>query len=460
MQKGGGKKKNKEKTGFTPVEDMIKSPDTTFDVLTADSLFGFMVTMEVSRENAEYLGRSRGGNKLDHLITQYLLKISVIDVTRHYLDPIVLDGRGHNKSSESATNFYKEAMLQQRIWLESIVGGKVPVCPDVYNVSYNCGNALFRSARPSASSTASFSRREVRKYPQVHDYLVRYHDSARSGSSAKIGAIAMEYIPNSRTLYEVMYPDVEEAFKRKALITAGAQVLRLFLNHAVVHNDLHLGNVLVDETGMSYIIDFGIVVDLSDTTSRYYVRYSPFNLMESRRAYNAFFQEQRPNRMDPEGDRADIETTCREIIEKLMRAEKAIFGRCQMDFLFGELESRNLFYEVGLKYKELSSSSSGAMSQKAIHKKIENGEIELITDAGLGEALIQQLPFLQPTYASDDASDVETVPIATAYLATVPLARTDETIMLPNTERNNAIGIIKRSRVIKRKKQKKTKRRR
>ena len=100
------------------------------------------------------------------------------------------------------------------------------------------------------------------------------------------------------------------------------------------------------------------------------------------------------------------------------------------------------------------------MSQKAISKKIKNGEIELITDAGLGEALIQQLPFLQPTYASDDASEVETVPIATAYLATAPLARTDETIMLPNTERNNAIGIIKRSRVIKRKKQKKTKRRR
>jgi serine/threonine protein kinase len=459
MQKGGGKKKNKEKTGFTPVEDMIKSPDTTFDVLTADSLFGFMVTMEVSRENAEYLGRSRGGVKLNNPITQYLLKISVIDVTRHYLEPIVLDGRGHNKSSESATDFCKEAMLQQRLWLESIVGGKVPVCPDVYNVSYNCGNALFRSARQSASSTASFSRREVSKYPQVHDYLVRYHNS---GSSAKIGAIAMEYIPNSRTLYEVMYPDVEEAFKRKALITAGAQVLRLFLNHAVVHNDLHLGNVLVDKTGMSYIIDFGIVVDLADATSRYYVRYSPFNLMESRRAYNAFFQEQRPNRMDPEGDRADIETTCLEIIEKLMRAEKAIFRRCQMDFLYDELKSRNLFYEVGLKYKELSSSSSGAMSQKAISKKIENGEIELITDAGLGEALIQQLPFLQPTYASDDASDVETVPLATAYLATAPLARTDETIVLPDTEQNNAIGITKkkRFRVIKRKKQKKTKRRR
>ena len=142
MQRGGGKKKNKEKMGFTPVEDMITSIGTEFDVLTAESLFGFMVTMDVPVQYAEYYGRSKGGIKLNSPITKYLLKLSVIDVTQHYLDPIVLEfSRGYNKSSETPHHFYKEALLQQRIWLERIVGGSVPICPDVYSISYNCGDA-------------------------------------------------------------------------------------------------------------------------------------------------------------------------------------------------------------------------------------------------------------------------------------------------------------------------------
>ena len=458
MQRGGGKKKNKEKMGFTPVEDMITSIGTEFDVLTAESLFGFMVTMDVPVQYAEYYGRSKGGIKLNSPITKYLLKLSVIDVTQHYLDPIVLEfSRGYNKSSETPHHFYKEALLQQRIWLESIVGGSVPICPDVYSISYNCGDALFSRAR---NSTASFKRKDVEKYPQVHDYLMKYHTSVRS---AKIGAIAMEYIPNSRTLYEVMLPSVDdEAFKRRALITAGAQVLRLFLNHAVIHADLHMGNILVDEMGMSYIIDFGIVLDLKDESSRHYERMVPFRLMESRDRYYADFH-QRPNRRDSEGDRADIKTTCHQIMVEIMRAETAIFRRCQMDFLFDELTARDLFYEVGVQYKELSA-SSGVMSQKTINKKIKEGEIELITDAGLGDALVQQVPFLQPNCVGPISEDY--------YVATRLIARTDEsekatvpineTRTIPLSDRNNAIGITKkkRFRVKKIKKQEKTKRRR
>ena len=273
MQRGGGKKKNKEKMGFKPVEDMITSIGTEFDVLTADSLFGFMVTMDVPREYAEYYGRSKGGFKLNNPITKYLLKLSVIDVTQHYLDSIGLDfSRAYNKSCETPRNFFKEAVLQQRIWLESIVGGSVPICPDVYSISYNCGHALFSRDRNNRhiNSSASFKRRSVNKYPQVHDYLMKYHTS---GGSAKIEAIAMEYIPNSIILDEVMNShDHSDDFKRRALITAGAQVLRLFLNHSVIHADLHMGNILVDDMGISYIIDFGIVLDLNDLTSPYYDR--------------------------------------------------------------------------------------------------------------------------------------------------------------------------------------------
>jgi hypothetical protein len=422
MKKGGGKKKNKEKIGFNPVEDMIASIGTEFDVLTADSLFGFMITMNVEPEHAEYLGRSRNGLKLNKPITEYLLKVSVIDVTQHYLEPIVLDvNMRHNKSSETAHNFYKEAVLQQRVWLESIVGGSVPVCPDVYNISYNCGGLLFSGERNS------FKRRSVSKYPQVYDYLKKYHSLA---SSAKIGAIAMEYIPNSKTLYEVMIPDVEEEFKRIALINAGAQVIRLFLNHVVVHADLHLGNIIVDETGMSYIIDFGIVLDLMDESSPYYERISPFRLMDSRARYVSNFQE-RPNRMEPEGDRDDIATTCRQIFGELMRAEMTIFRRCKLKYLFEEINTRDLFYEIGMQYKALTS-SSGNMSKRTIDTKIKKGEIELITDVGLGDALVQQLPFLQPNCSHSISDDY--------YVATNPMPAES----VAETKRSSSGGGTKR----------------
>ena len=456
MQKGGGKKKNKEKVGFKPVEDMITSIGTKFDVLTANSLFGFMVTMDVPPKNAEYFGRSSGGSKLSNPITKYLLKLSVIDITQHYLDPIVLDlGRTYNKSCETATHFYKEAVLQQRIWLDSIIGGSVPICPDVYSISYNCGDVLFNGSRNSSSS--AFKRREVVKYPQVYDYLMKYHTH---NSSTKIGAIAMEYIPNSKTLYEVLFPDVDDEFKRRALITAGAQVLRLFLNHSIIHVDLHLGNILVDENGMSYIIDFGIVLDLKDERSPFYSRLMPFHIMESKARYNAYLQ-QRQNRKDSEINRDDNRRICIQILEELKQLETTLLRRCQMESLFEEFQTRDLFYEIMIQYKEMSS-STGHMSRQTISKKIKDGEIELITDAGLGTALAEQLPFLQPNvsddyYVATNPIDISTVPI-TNQTITVPI--TNQTKTVPMSEfmriggatKKRKLRIIKKGKTVHKKK--------
>lgn len=76
----------------------------------------------------------------------------------------------------------------------------------------------------------------------------------------------MEYIPNSMSLHAIVYnAGTDAGFKQLALITAWAQVLRLFLDYGVIHIDLHGENVIVDESGMSYIIDFGMVFDLNDT---------------------------------------------------------------------------------------------------------------------------------------------------------------------------------------------------
>lgn len=373
--KGGGKKKNSDKMGFTPVADMITSVGTEFDVLTADSLFGFMITMDVSPEKAEYYGPSIEGVRMTTPITQYLLKLSIIEASQNRLDPITLNrGRPQNKSSETILNFYKEAKLQQRLWIDSIIGGTQPICPDVYNISYDCGGVLFGTEHKSST----IKRKGITKYPQVHDYLSGYHKHG-----VKIGAIAMEYIPNSRSLHDIVYDaGFDAGFKETALITAGAQVLRLFLDYGIIHTDLHGGNVIVDESGMSYIIDFGMVFDLNSTIDS---RLDA--IKDSRKKYQDTLS-QRPNRL--EDTSATIAHTCRQIFLELRIIEMIINRRFQMETLYTELEEEDLHGKVISKYIELSRSSSGQMSRATINKQIEKGDIELINDDGLNALLEQE----------------------------------------------------------------------
>ena len=434
-QKGGGKKKNPEKEGFQPVADMIISHKTDFEVLTADSLFGFMIIMDVvDNEISEYYGRSKHGFRINVPITKYLLKVSIIDVSQHYLEPIVLDrGRGQNKSSETILNFYREAQLQQRIWLESIVGGKQPICPDVYNVSYDCGALLFDGSR------APFKRRQCKRYPQVHDYLKNYHSR---NTSEKIGVIVMEYIPNSIPLHRILsHPDIGDDIKEKAIITAGAQVIRLFMDHLIIHADLHGNNIIVDETGMSYIIDFGIILDLKDTTSIHIGRLAEANL----------FRDSKHAELNrAQSVRLKI-ITCSEIFDELERIVMDTVQYFQMYELVDAIKSRDLYLQVIEKYIELSSTIETRMSRKTIDSKIEKGEIELITDAGIGDAIIGQQQFIPPNTVIPSnppnyiatilrSNATATVPINSASTAaTVPIERT-----IGLSHLNNAIGITKK----------------
>ena len=312
---GGGKKRHTTKQGFKPVEDMIKSVGTDFSILTAESLFGFMITMSVPSENAEYLGPSANGKKMTTPITEYLLKISVITERHVRLQPILWNGRSRVKSSEDVISFYREAKLQQKLLLHSIMGGKQPVCPDVYSISYDCGDMLFSS---SSSSSASTVKRRHLNHPEVYDYLMTRHTEG-----FKLGAIAMEYIPNSRSLYSILFgPDIDDAYRNLACINAGAQVVRLFLDYGIIHVDLHAENVIVDESGMAYIIDFGRVLNL-DEPDPYELRL--VRIKELRRTYLEVLSK-RPDRRDATSGQT-IKTLCRDIFNELKNIEMEIYHK-------------------------------------------------------------------------------------------------------------------------------------
>ena len=90
-QYGGLKKKYPEKRGFKPVFDMINSPSAVITLLTYKSLKGFMICLDVSEEDSEYLTLS--GSKFIKPVTSFILKFAVIAQENDTSLPVYKDAK-------------------------------------------------------------------------------------------------------------------------------------------------------------------------------------------------------------------------------------------------------------------------------------------------------------------------------------------------------------------------------
>ena len=399
LVKGGGKKRNSKKMGFEPVEDMIKSVGTEFSMLTADSLFGFMVIMEVPPDKFEYFGLSSTNQSMTRKITTYLLKLAVISQRPfHYLQPSIRIPGGSPpfcKASETPVNLYREAKLQQRVWLDSIVGGRIPVCPDVYAFSLDAGDSIFGGAH---SRSSSYKRQSETNFEECYDFLhAKSHGhGGRPDDDYTIGAIAMEYIPNSRVLHDILHEVDNMEYKTAVCISAGAQVLRLFLNHSILHLDLHAGNILANDEGMAFIIDFGMVLDITKLT-----RNDVFGLRlefgDDMETMQAQFMSKAYD-IQHESTASKVEW-CKGMFTFFRRVEERLNGRFQMHSLNTNLLDYSLHKAVFDKYMELTISGSTRLSSTFIGKKVEDGIIEIIDDPILDEMINFEPPPSYPTIA-------------------------------------------------------------
>ena len=127
-QRGGLKLKDSSKKGFKAVYDMINSPSGSLNLLTYKSLKGFMIFLNVSSSDSEYL--TLNGGQFTKPVTSFILKFAVITPNN---DEALPDYKGVQKSSESKESYFEEAKLQQSIWKSSISGGRPEICPAVAN---------------------------------------------------------------------------------------------------------------------------------------------------------------------------------------------------------------------------------------------------------------------------------------------------------------------------------------
>jgi tRNA A-37 threonylcarbamoyl transferase component Bud32 len=248
-QKGGVKLSDTSLTGFTPIQQMLDSPDATLKVLTASSLKGFMLTLDVTEENSKYLTQDTKKN-FTVPATSFILKYVVItDDAGETLSDYTSGSKVVRKASESANSFYNEAILQQEIWESSVQGNKEAICPPVANFSMFDHN----------SSIALLERQNQKYQNPIIRYLlheVKTISPIRNGNY-RIGILTMPKI-ESVTLYDFLDNNPDTALKKKMYSSAIAKLVRLFVDSTkTFHFDLHGGNVLVMDDGECIIIDFG-----------------------------------------------------------------------------------------------------------------------------------------------------------------------------------------------------------
>lgn len=296
-QKGGLKLKDPTKQGFKAIYDMINSPSGVLKLLTFSSLKGFIITLDVSPDDSEYLKLT--GSKFTEPETSFLLKFAVITPRNNENLGVY---KTIDKASESQDSFFEEAKLQQKIWKKSIQGGRPAICPPVANFSLfdniNSKNILqYLINLPVSKANA-----DVKDIFNFLFKIINYPGNADCG----IGVIVMPKVENSDTFGKFRDTAVGQDFKGITLTDTvknegyscvSAQVVRLFVDIGVIHFDLHSGNALMYNEGgqiKCLLIDFGRVSDITNgKDDEYLTALEKNNLIVQKNAfYDAIFLPQ------------------------------------------------------------------------------------------------------------------------------------------------------------------------
>ena len=269
QQKGGLKLRNPGKTGFTPIYDMINSPSSSLELLTYRSLKGFMITLNISPEETEYLGLY--GVQFTKPITSFILKFAVITPNNDQSLPVF---KKIKKSSESKDSYFNEAKLQQQTWKKSISGGRPEICPPVANFS------LFDNSN-SKDLLAFLQTKTSGTLKPIVDYLL---NCITSNSQYGIGVISMPKVEMSDTFGNFIDSPKNSNFygikvnnetKNDVYASVSSKIVRLFIDIGVIHFDLHSGNALVyksnDNQINSLIIDFGRASNITNNIGDEYL---------------------------------------------------------------------------------------------------------------------------------------------------------------------------------------------
>jgi len=240
---------SKNNDGLDPVYEMAMNDKSIIKLMTASSLKGFIFTLEVPEDVSRYADINSDKTGFDKIITNFVIKIVLTS-------PISNKSMGNYKEKikqyETKDEFYKEAKLQQEIWMKSIENGASEICPSVANLSF-----LDKQNTQRLLSTLANKSNNDKNMIDVLTFL-------NKNNTDGMGILTMKNYTNSKTLSEYLDDKtVSQKDRQHVLDYTAVKVIRLALL-GYVHYDLHKNNVLVtdDINNKSVLIDFGRVIKI------------------------------------------------------------------------------------------------------------------------------------------------------------------------------------------------------
>ena len=321
-QRGGLKLKIAGMSHLTALINMLTSPGVVISILSVTSLKGFILIFRVEEEYAEYLTQSDNG-RFTIPVTTYILKLAITNPYEVELEPYAFS----TKITESETSFYNEVLLQQNVWIKSITGGKLPICPSIgsfllfdnlnakkclnflkdlseYELrSYNNGTAN-GDAVTNLGSSIPFRHMANNKI-HLFKYLLKQISSPRISNSG-LGIILMQNVPNCETLQTFLLKNIsasntylvagnDRAIFNSSISLLISQIVRLFIEIGVMHFDLHENNALYGGIALIkkwLLIDFGLASDILLKIPDFYLDVNEKNVIETKKReyYSKFFE--------------------------------------------------------------------------------------------------------------------------------------------------------------------------
>jgi hypothetical protein len=412
-KKGGLKKRDKTKLLFDPILDMMSSPGCVFNVLTVSSLKGFMVKMDIREQFSEYTQPNpRTNSKFDTPVTHFLLKFAIVSpveetISKAFKSVYFNGNKDIKKATDSKLDFFNEAKLQQNIWIDSIVGGRFPICPSVANLSFFKANApgLLNYIKNTPDKSVNPADNAIIS-GKLNDLALYLETQVSIRPRFELGMIVQNLIEQSATLSDFLRSAQTPRLKQDAVVFAGAQMIRLFLNSRIIHLDLHLGNILVskvDKGCNSYIIDFGRILNFQSQ-----ILANITNIINSDSAEKLQILTNTGIDVVAEwtkienliqGHRTDVNgpLIVKEIIDLLARIDLSIntevFGLTtpQMSGFMDQLNP-TIYTEIWNKFMLINTPGTG-LTRITINKMIKDKEIELINDDLFRSGAYNNTPF-------------------------------------------------------------------
>ena len=301
-QKGGVKKKNRDKPTTDILHDTLESAGVVLNVISDGSLKCFVIEIIINDTNAcEYIDIQNGGRftkPVKRLVMKIIITTQTAAATKllSYTDPNSLS---HNKETETIPGILTEAHVQQTAWIRSVANGRVPVCPSVADLIFfdnqdgkqfitylqtkfaqgsqgmTILNYILEQLNPDIFGRSNIDRGicvmimpEVSASPQVSSAAVASAVAAAPQQASMTLIDFLRLAPNSN--FQGLTVNTDLRNRAFSLITAC--VMRLFWT-GILHFDLHYRNFLlyVDEnsTLQGKIIDLGNSIIFTEGTNKF-----------------------------------------------------------------------------------------------------------------------------------------------------------------------------------------------